>query len=66
MHLFDHVNQLPAKVENADFSRAQHWLLEGWGKFKRQTVFLSAFLFPELRALSNHRCSNLSGQVFFF
>lgn len=63
LHVVQHTNLLPVKVDHADFSRAQHWYLEGWGKHKRQTLLFSSFLFPELRALANRRCFNLWGQL---
>lgn len=62
-HAVQHTNLLPVKIDHADFSRAQHWYLEGWGKHMRQNLFFSAFHFPELRALANRQCHNLWGQI---
>lgn len=65
MEIVGKLNCLPKEAHNCDFSRVMSVFLDGQAKAVRQSVFLSAFAFPELLSLFSGHCSNLFGAVKF-
>ncbi|XP_050077054.1 U3 small nucleolar RNA-associated protein 25 homolog [Anopheles maculipalpis] len=63
LHIMDHLHQQPKSTEYTEFSRVREWCLNGWSKFYRQTVLLSAFEVPEFRWLYNKHFRNYRGKV---
>lgn len=63
LHVFGHMHLQPQSRENTDFSRVRSWSLNGWAKFYKQTVLLSAFDLPEFRSVFNSQCRNYRGKV---
>lgn len=59
--LFQHLNLIPTKPRDCDFSRIKEEYLDGKGSTIRQTVFLSKYPFPELNALTSTYFSNAKG-----
>lgn len=59
--VLEHLNHIPKDPSRTDFSRVKSALLEGKGAQLRQTVALSRFQFPELKALIERQCQNLFG-----
>ncbi|XP_050080847.1 U3 small nucleolar RNA-associated protein 25 homolog [Anopheles maculipalpis] len=63
LHIMDHLHHQPKSTEYTEFSRVREWCLNGWSKFYRQTVLLSAFELPEFRWLYNKHFHNYRGKV---
>ena len=61
--LFSHLNLIPTKPHDCDFSRIKDEYLDGLGKTIRQTVFLSKYPFPELKALVGSYFDSLNGST---
>ncbi|RUS20830.1 hypothetical protein BC937DRAFT_94279 [Endogone sp. FLAS-F59071] len=62
-HIFDHLNCIPKVAHGCDFSRVKNWYLDGRAKNLRQTLIFSDFLTPEINALFNKHCRNVSGRI---
>ncbi|XP_053663014.1 U3 small nucleolar RNA-associated protein 25 homolog [Anopheles marshallii] len=63
LHVLEHLHHQPKSTEYTEFSRVREWCLNGWSKFYRQTVLLSAFELPEFRWLYNKHFHNYRGKV---
>uniref|UniRef100_A0A182W414 U3 small nucleolar RNA-associated protein 25 homolog n=1 Tax=Anopheles minimus TaxID=112268 RepID=A0A182W414_9DIPT len=63
LHVMEHLHHQPKSTEYTEFSRVREWCLNGWSKFYRQTVLLSAFELPEFRLLYNKHFHNYRGKV---
>uniref|UniRef100_A0A182YQW3 U3 small nucleolar RNA-associated protein 25 homolog n=1 Tax=Anopheles stephensi TaxID=30069 RepID=A0A182YQW3_ANOST len=63
LHVMEHLHHQPKSTEYTEFSRVREWCLNGWSKFYRQTVLLSAFELPEFRWLFNKHFHNYRGKV---
>uniref|UniRef100_A0A182SKL2 Digestive organ expansion factor n=1 Tax=Anopheles maculatus TaxID=74869 RepID=A0A182SKL2_9DIPT len=63
LHVMEHLHHQPKSTEYTEFSRVREWCLNGWSKFYRQTVLLSAFELPEFRWLYNKHFHNYRGKV---
>uniref|UniRef100_A0A182RVT0 U3 small nucleolar RNA-associated protein 25 homolog n=1 Tax=Anopheles funestus TaxID=62324 RepID=A0A182RVT0_ANOFN len=63
LHVMEHLHHQPKTTEYTEFSRVREWCLNGWSKFYRQTVLLSAFELPEFRLLYNKHFHNYRGKV---
>lgn len=63
LHIFEHMNRIPQDQHGVDISRMRHYVLEGWAKYFRQTIVLSAFPTPEFNSLFNRYCHNFFGKV---
>ena len=61
--VMDHLNHIPKDPSKTDFSRVKSALLEDKAAQLRQTIALSCFQFPELKALIERQCQNLFGFV---
>ncbi|EGG21519.1 Hypothetical glutamic acid-rich region containing protein [Cavenderia fasciculata] len=61
--IFDNLNRTPKKDHGTDFSRVRLPTLEGWGKYFRQTLLFGSILTPEINALFNRQCFNVSGKM---
>jgi U3 small nucleolar RNA-associated protein 25 len=61
--IFGKLNALPADAHGCDFSRVKPWYLDGQASLVRQTVLLSAYETPEMRALFNKDLRNVGGKV---
>ena len=59
-HVFDNLNLIPKEQHGCDFARVRSAFLDGKARDIRQTVLLSAYDFPEARALP---LSNWSGSL---
>lgn len=61
--VFSRLNQLPKESHDVDFSRIKPWYLDGHAAFLRQSIFLTAYETPEMRALFNSSLKNVAGKV---
>ncbi|CAI2162301.1 8557_t:CDS:10 [Funneliformis geosporum] len=52
-HIFSHMNLIPQKSHDCDFSRVKDWYLDGRAKYLRQTIVFSDYLTPEINAYSS-------------
>lgn len=50
-YCLEHINFLPKESHGCDYGRVRNWALEEKSKYLRQTILLSDYEFPELRAL---------------
>ncbi|KAF8600160.1 DUF1253-domain-containing protein [Ceratobasidium sp. AG-I] len=64
-HVLELCNVLPKEAHGADFARVREWCLDGHSGYLRQTVMLSAYETPQIRALFNNTklLKNVSGRV---
>ncbi|ORZ38960.1 hypothetical protein BCR44DRAFT_1428139, partial [Catenaria anguillulae PL171] len=58
-YVFEHLNRIPKKAHDTDFSRIKSWYLDDLSKAYRQTVILSEYSFPELTSLFNEHALNV-------
>ncbi|PWY97256.1 DUF1253-domain-containing protein [Testicularia cyperi] len=61
--VFERLNQIPKQSRDTDFSRVKQWYLDNRARFFRQSILLSSYDFPQLRALYNHSLQNLAGKA---
>ena len=61
--VFSHLNLPPQDAHGCDFSRVRSWYLDNNAKHLRQSIVLSAFLTPELKALSSQYMLNMAGKL---
>lgn len=61
--IFQNLNKIPHSPHGCDFSRVKPWYLEQQAKYLRQTILLSRFDAPEVRALFSQHCYNLAGKL---
>ncbi|GAA5994583.1 rRNA-binding ribosome biosynthesis protein UTP25 [Rhodotorula paludigena] len=61
--VLERLNHLPATDHGIDFSRVKPWYLDGLAPFLRQSILLSSFDAPELRAVLARQCHNRAGRV---
>ncbi|KAH9942377.1 digestive organ expansion factor [Epithele typhae] len=61
--VFTHLNQMPKESHDVDFSRIKPWYLDGHSTYLRQSIVLSAYDTPEVRALYNQVLKNVAGKV---
>ena len=59
----EHLNLMPTKIGETDFSRLKSVYLDTNGKYQRQNIFLSSFLTPEINSLIKKNAFNLSGNI---
>ncbi|KAG2051932.1 digestive organ expansion factor [Suillus hirtellus] len=62
-YVLSNMNNLPKDSHDADFSRIKPWYLDGHSAYLRQSILLSPFEMPELRALFNTTLKNAAGKV---
>ncbi|KAG8770445.1 rRNA-binding ribosome biosynthesis protein utp25 [Ceratobasidium sp. 428] len=64
-HILELCNVLPKEAHGADFARVREWCLDGHSAYLRQTIMLSAFETPQIRALFNNTklLKNVAGRV---
>ncbi|KAB5592297.1 digestive organ expansion factor [Ceratobasidium theobromae] len=64
-HILEFCNVLPKEAHGADFARVREYCLDGHSRYLRQTVLLSSFETPQVRALfnSNELLKNVAGRV---
>ena len=60
---FSYLNAIPKESHGSDFGRVKHWYLDGFAKYLRQTIILSAYLTPEINALASTHLHNIAGRV---
>ncbi|KAJ3532554.1 hypothetical protein NMY22_g7700 [Coprinellus aureogranulatus] len=58
-----HMNKLPKESHDTDFSRIKPWYLDGLAPYLRQSILMSSFEAPEMRALYNNSLKNVAGKV---
>uniref|UniRef100_A0AAG5DPC0 U3 small nucleolar RNA-associated protein 25 homolog n=1 Tax=Anopheles atroparvus TaxID=41427 RepID=A0AAG5DPC0_ANOAO len=63
LHVMEHLHHQPQSAEHTEFSRVREWFLNGWSKFYRQTILLSAMELPEFRWLFNKQFKNYRGKI---
>lgn len=63
LHAVDHLNLQPTESHGTDFSRVRSWALNGWTKYYRQNIVISAYPLVEISAMVNKKCSNYAGCV---
>ncbi|KAG0139409.1 hypothetical protein CROQUDRAFT_101571 [Cronartium quercuum f. sp. fusiforme G11] len=63
--IFDHLNQIPTKPRDTDFSRVKPWYLDHRASYLRQTILLSSLTSPEQNSLFR-RLSNVAGKSIHF
>ncbi|KAK0448810.1 digestive organ expansion factor [Armillaria borealis] len=61
--VLSNLNALPKESHDTDFSRVKPWYLDGHAAYLRQTILLSAFETPEIRAVFNTNLKNVAGKV---
>ena len=61
--VMSHMNKLPKESHDTDFSRIKPWYLDGLAPYFRQSILISSFDTPELRAMYNNELKNLAGKV---
>ncbi|KAJ9106916.1 hypothetical protein QFC20_003925 [Naganishia adeliensis] len=61
--VFSHVNGEPKETHGCDVSRLKPWYADQQAKFLRQTVFVSRYETPEMRALFNRQLFNVEGKI---
>ncbi|KAK0225581.1 digestive organ expansion factor [Armillaria fumosa] len=61
--VLSNLNALPKESHDTDFSRVRPWYLDGHATYLRQTILLSAFETPEIRAVFNTNLKNVAGKV---
>ncbi|QRV97136.1 U3 small nucleolar RNA-associated protein 25 [Ceratobasidium sp. AG-Ba] len=64
-HILELCNVLPKEAHGADFARVREWCLDGHSSYLRQTILLSAYETPQIRALFNNTklLRNVAGRV---
>lgn len=62
-YVLERVNKIPKEGRDTDFSRVKQWYLDNRAAMFRQTILLSAYDFPALRALYNHSLNNVAGKI---
>ncbi len=62
-YVLSRLNQIPKQSRDTDFSRVKQFYLDNRAPMFRQTVLLSAYDFPALRALYNHTLNNVAGKI---
>ncbi|GEM08206.1 digestive organ expansion factor [Rhodotorula toruloides] len=61
--VMERLNKMPEEDHGCDFSRVKPWYLDGKAAHLRQSILLSSFDSPELRALFTRSCHNRSGKL---
>ncbi|KAI6032985.1 DUF1253-domain-containing protein [Pisolithus orientalis] len=62
-HVLSHMNKFPNESHDADFSRIKPWYLDGYSAYLRQSILLSPFETPEMRALYHRKLKNIAGKI---
>ncbi|KAF8712361.1 Utp25, U3 small nucleolar RNA-associated SSU processome protein 25, partial [Rhizoctonia solani] len=64
-HIIELSNVLPKEANGADFARIREYCLDGYSRYLRQTILLSAYETPQTRALFNNTqlLKNVAGSV---
>ncbi|KZT43456.1 DUF1253-domain-containing protein [Sistotremastrum suecicum HHB10207 ss-3] len=62
-YVLSHVNRLPEESHDTDFSRIKPWYLDGHASYLRQSILLSPYETPEMKALFNRQFSNVAGKL---
>ncbi|EUC58386.1 digestive organ expansion factor, putative [Rhizoctonia solani AG-3 Rhs1AP] len=65
IHIIGLCNVLPKEANGADFARIREYCLDGHSGYLRQTILLSAYETPQMRALFNNTqlLKNVAGRV---
>ncbi|CCG83281.1 U3 small nucleolar RNA-associated protein 25 [Taphrina deformans PYCC 5710] len=58
----EYLNLLPKEAHGCDYGRVRNWTLEERSRFMRQTVLISDYEFPEMRAFFS-RLTNVAGKL---
>ncbi|GHJ87696.1 hypothetical protein NliqN6_4098 [Naganishia liquefaciens] len=61
--IFSHVNGEPKETHGCDVSRLKPWYADQQAKFLRQTICVSRYETPEMRALFNRQLFNVEGKI---
>lgn len=61
--VMERLNQIPRQSRDTDFSRVKQFYLDNRAAMFRQTVLLSAYDFPSLRSVYNHKLNNIAGKI---
>lgn len=61
--VLSHVNKIPKQSHDTDFSRVKHWYLDDRAANLRQSILLSAYDAPEMRAVFSQSLVNVAGKV---
>ena len=61
--VLSHLNQIPKKAHDADFSRIKPWYLDGQAAYMRQSILLASYDAPEFRSLYRSMLKNVGGKV---
>lgn len=62
-YVLSHMNRFPSETHDADFSRIKPWYLDGHSAYLRQSILLSPFETPEIRALYRRKLTNTAGKI---
>ncbi|KAM0789091.1 hypothetical protein ACM66B_003149 [Microbotryomycetes sp. NB124-2] len=61
--VIDRLNKIPQDAHGCDFSRVKPWYLDGKSAYLRQSILLSAYETPEMRAMFSHSMKNVAGKI---
>lgn len=56
---------MPKESHDTDFSRVKSWYLDGHARHLRQTILLSSYETPQIRAFFTNELRNLAGKIRF-
>lgn len=57
------MNKIPNDPHGCDFSRVKPWYLDNQARFLRQSILISRYETPEIRALFHHTLVNVQGKM---
>ncbi|AET38821.1 rRNA-binding ribosome biosynthesis protein UTP25 Ecym_3331 [Eremothecium cymbalariae DBVPG len=62
LSIFQHINKIPQKQHDSDFSRIRMWYINDQARLFRQTLIFTKYVSPFANSLINGKCCNWSGR----